>query len=118
MHDAVIKAASAALSVPLTPAPWRSLSPGAVYRYYPGKSDGALSTGRLEVRVFHHSIPAVTAEMDALDRALLADGDTGVIGTGGDALVICRTKEGSRAGYVRGTDLVYQQAGYEIQGRA
>lgn len=117
MHDTVVKAAASALSVPLIPAPSRTLAPAAVYRYYPGKSDGALATARLTVRVFHHTVSKAAAEIDALSRALLADGDTGVIGEGGDTLVICRTKEGGHAGHVRGTDLCFLQAGFEIQGR-
>ena len=117
MHDRVVKAASAALTVPLSPAPGKSLSPSAVYRYYPGRGDGALRTARFEVRVFHRSPDAAAAEISALQRALLADGDTGVVGIGADSLVICGTKEGGRGGYVRGCGLYYLQAGFEIQGR-
>ncbi len=117
MLDTVIKAAAAALDVPLSPAPGRTLSPSAVYRFYPGRSDGALSAARLEIRVFHHSASAAWKQIESLCRALLADGDTGVVGTGGDALVICRSREGSRSGWVSGTNLCYEQAGFEIQGR-
>lgn len=117
MHDLLLKAASGALGVPLVPAPGRTLSPGAVYRFYPGRSDGALCTARLTVRVFHRSVAAAMAEIDKLRRALLHDGDTGIVGTGGDTLVICETDEGGRAGHVRGTDLYFVQAGFEVQGR-
>lgn len=117
MHDRLLAAAKEALGVPLVPAPGRSAAPGAVYRLYPGRSDGALSTARLTVRVFHRSVSAAMAEIDNLRHAFLHDGDTGIVGTGGDALIVCGTDEGGRAGHVRGTDLYFVQAGFEVQGR-
>ena len=118
MHDRLMAAVRDALTVPLTPAPGRIGEPSAVYRCRPGRSDGALCTERLTVRVFHNSPAEAMEEIDALRRALVSDGDTGIVGTGGDALVICETDEGAAAGYVRGTALYYVQAGFEALGRA
>ncbi len=117
MHNLLIETAKDILSVPLTPAPGYTAAPSAVYRFYPGHSDGALCTGRLTVRVFHRSVSAAMSEIDRLRRAFLHDGDSGVVGTGGDTLVVCGTDEGGRAGHVRGTDLYYVQAGFDVQGR-
>lgn len=117
MYDMLLTAVKNALRVPLFPAPGRTVAPGAVYRFYPGRSDGALCTARLNVRVFHRSVADAMAEIDRLRRALLSDGDTGIVGTGGDALVVCGTDEGGRAGRVRGTDLYFVQAGFAVQGR-
>lgn len=117
MHDRLIAAAKAALTVPLSPAPGRCGTPSAVYRYTPGRSDGALCTARLEVRVFHESPSLAAREITALRRALVADGDTGVVGEGGDALVICQTDEGGASGYARGTGLYFIKAGFEVEGR-
>lgn len=117
MHDRLIKAASRALHVPLYAAPGVLGVPSAVYRYYPLRSDGSLCTARLEVRVFHTSLSAAAAELEALRDAIVSDGDTGIVGSGGDTLVICQTDEGARSGYVRGTGLYYVKAGFEAQGR-
>lgn len=117
MHDLLLGAAKDALRVPLSPAPGYTAAPSAVYRFYPGRCDGALCTARLTVRVFHRSVAAAMAEIDSLRRALLHDGDTGILGTGGDTIVVCGTDEGGRAGHVRGTDLYFVQAGFEVQGR-
>ena len=117
MHDLLLDAIKQALRVPLSPAPGYTIAPSAVYRFYPGRSDGSLSTARLTVRVFHRSVAAAVAEIDGLRRALLHDGDTGVVGTGCDTLVVCGTDEGGRCGHVRGTDLYFVQAGFAVQGR-
>lgn len=117
MHDRLLAAAGDALRVPLSPAPGYTVSPAAVYRFYPGRSDGSLCTARLTVRVFHRSVTEAMAEIDRLRRVLLHDGDTGIVGTGGDAIVVCETDEGGRSGHVRGTDLYFVQAGFEAQGR-
>lgn len=118
MHDLLVQTARDHLSVPLTPAPGYAAVPSAVYRFYPGRCDGALCTGRLTVRVFHRTVSDAMSEIDRLRRALLRDGDTGIVGSGGDAVVVCGTEEGGRAGHVRGTDLYFVQAGFEAQGRA
>ncbi len=117
MHDRLIRAAADALRVPLTPAPGNLGIPSAVYRYYPGKTDGALCTARLEVRVFHTSIAEAAAEIDALCRAIVSDGDTGVVGEHGDTIVVCQSDEGAGSGSVRGTGLYFVKAGFEAQGR-
>ena len=117
-YDRLMAAVRDALGVPLIPAPGYLGVPSAVYRCRPGRSDGALCTLRLTVRVFHNSPAEAMAELAALRRALVSDGDTGIVGLGGDAIVICETDEGSAAGRIRGTDLYYAQAGFEAQGRA
>lgn len=117
MHDRLIHAAARALHVSLSPAPAKAGKPAAVYRYYPGKSDGALCTARLEVRVFHDSLGAAAAEIDALTQAIVSDGDTGIVGSGGDTIVVCRSDEGAHSGFVRGTGLYFVKAGFDAQGR-
>ena len=117
MHDRLVSAAAKALGVPLLPAPGNVGAPSAVYRYYPGKSDGALCTARLEVRVFHTSVSAAAAEIEALRRAIVSDGDTGIVGEGGDTVVVCQSDEGAHSGSVRGTGLYFVKAGFEAQGR-
>jgi len=118
MHDLLTKALRSALTVPLAPAPGRLGEPSAVYRYRPGRSDGALQTAHLTVRVFHRTPSEAAAELAAVRKKLSADGDSGVVGEGGGALVICGTDEGGAAGRVRGMDLYYVQAGFEVLGRA
>ena len=117
MHEQLLRTASSALSVPLSAGPGRIGVPSAVYKYRIGRSDGALCVAHLTVRVFHHSVNEAAAEIDALRRALIADGDTGIVGSGGDAIVVCGTDEGSACGYVRGTGLYFVQAGFEAEGR-
>ncbi|MBQ8746395.1 MAG: hypothetical protein IJZ08_00830 [Clostridia bacterium] len=117
IQDRLIEAAARALHVPLMPAPGGLGVPSAVYRCFPGRSDGALCAARLEVRVFHHSLSAAAEEIEALSRAIVSDGDTGILGKGGDSLVVCRTADGAGSGYLRGTDLYFVKAAFEAEGR-
>lgn len=118
MFSCVIGAAAAALPVPLRPAPARGGAPCAVYRYRPGRSDGAMAAARLEVRVFARSAAEAAGALEGLRRAIVTDGDSGGIGTDGAALVVRETDEGGECGYVRGSGLYYMQTGFDIRGRA
>ncbi len=117
IQERLIEAARRALHVPLLPAPGSLGIPSAVYRCMPGKSDGALCAARLEVRVFHRSPSAAAEEIDALSRAIVSDGDTGIVGEGGDTLVVCRTDNGADSGYIRAAELYFVKAAFETQGR-
>jgi hypothetical protein len=103
--------------VPLTPAPQKKAIPSAVYRCHPGYCDGSLLTADLTVRVFHYSPEEAEKELSRLRKALLRDGDSGVIGTGADTLILCETDKGGAAGAIPGTPLYYVQAGFTAQGR-
>ncbi len=118
MLSELLRAARAALTVPLTPAPAKGLSPAAIYRFQPAEADGAHARGHFTVRVFHTSPEAAFLEIRRLRRALVSDGDLGRVGVGADALRIYETKEGGAFGYVRDTSLCYVQAGFFVEGRA
>ena len=118
MFKYVLDAAAGALRVPLMPAPARHTVPSAVYRYFPGESDGALTSARFEVRIFARTPAECAEELERLRRAIVADGDAGVIGDEADPLIVCETKEGSGSGFVRGGELYFVKAGFDIKGRA
>ena len=117
IQDRLIETATRVLRVPLMPAPGGLSTPSAVYRCFPGKSDGSLCAARLEVRVFHRSVAEAAEEIETLSRAIVSDGDTGILGNGGDTVVVCRTADGAGSGRVRGTDLYFVKAAFEAQGR-
>ena len=56
--------------------------------------------------------------IDRIRHALITDGDTGVIGEGDGALILCGTDDGGGFGFVRGTGFYYMQAGFDVKGRA
>lgn len=113
----VLKAAADVLHVPLFPAPCRNSQPCAVYRYYDTESDGTLARSRFEVRVIAGSAKEANAEIEALRRALISDGDSGILSDAGGMLLICASDDGSGAGRLR-TGLYYAKAGFDIKGRA
>ena len=114
----VVRAAAGALGVPLSPAPCRRSGPCATYRYLPAKSDGAMQAWRLNVRVFAPSAAQAARESEKLRKALVPDGDTGVIGEGARMRVVCAEDEGGSCGFVRGTQMYYVQSGFLIRSRA
>lgn len=116
--ETILQAVTGALSVPVMPAPARGVLPCAVYRYYPGESDGVMAKSRMEVRVITPTSAAAVREMRALRRALVQEGDSGVLEDEGGTLLVCETAEGSGAGYLRGCGMYYVKAGFEICGRA
>ena len=118
MLSTVVSAASAALTVPLTPAPARQAPPCAVYRYYPSGSDGMKRSAIFTVRVFAPTVEAAEEELNRLRRALVSDGDMGRIGDADDPLLAQETSHHSLSGYVRGTGIYFLQAGFTISGRA
>lgn len=117
MQQRLIREIGRVLTVPLSPAPGRQAVPSAVYRCHPGYSDGSLLTADVTLRVFHYTPEEAEEELSRLRRALLRDGDSGVIGRGGEALILMETDKGGASGHVRGTDLYYVQAGFTAQGR-
>lgn len=116
--ETILKAITDAVSLPVMPAPARGKLPCVVYRYYPGESDGVMAKSRLEVRVMHPTVYDTIQEMTALRRALVQEGDSGVLTDEGGTLLICETEEGSGAGYLRGCGMCYLKAGFDICGRA
>jgi len=114
----VICAAQSALRVPLIPAPCRGKSPCAVYRYRPGAVDGAGQTAHLEVCVFAPSVTQAEAELTSLRRALVTDGDTGLLGTEAHRILVCGTDNGSAGGYVRDCGLYFLRQGFILRARA
>lgn len=118
MLSTVVSAASAALTVPLTPAPARQAPPCAVYRYYPSGSDGSVQTAVFTVRVFAPTVVAAANELGRLRRALVSDGDMGRIGDAADPILVRETAQHALSGYVRGAGIYFLQAGFTISGRA
>lgn len=116
--ETILRVISGVLSIPVMPAPARGTLPCAVYRYFPGESDGVMARSRMEVRVMLPSAAAAIREMTALRRALVQEGDSGVLSDEGGTLLICETAEGGGAGYLRGCGMYYVKAGFEICGRA
>ena len=113
----ILQAVENALRVPLTPAPCRTAGECAVYRLIPGKSDGALERAYLHIRVFCHTAADAAAQQARLRAALIADGDSGVLGTGVGALIVCATDRGGEVGVAK-SGMYYCQSGFEICGRA
>lgn len=114
----VTEAAQRAMGIPLYPSPARGQIPCAVYTWQPSGSDGALSRAHMTVRVFASDAASAAKSLDALCGALIADGDSGVIGEGDGTLTVCETAADGGYGYIRGAGIYYVQAGFDIQGRA
>ena len=77
-----------------------------------------MAKSRMEVRVMAPTAASAIREMSALRRALVQEGDSGVLEDEGGALLICETSEGGGAGYLRGCGMYYVKAGFAICGRA
>ena len=118
MQKTVLSAATTAMTVPLFPAPSYHAPPCAVYRYYPAGSDGAKRTATFTVRVFASTVTEAAEELSRLRRALVSDGDLGLIGDADNLLLVRETSEGATSGYVRGAQVYFIQAGFTISGRA
>lgn len=116
--SALTQAASAALSVPLMPAPARGILPCAAYRFYPGESDGAMARSRFEVRVFAASPEDAVREITSLRRSMVPDGDSGALSDENGMILICETNEGGGAGYVRGCGMYFIKAGFDVSAHA
>ena len=118
MLPTIVSAAEAALTVPLTPAPARQAPPCAIYRYYPTASDGAKQTAIFTVRVFASTVERAAGELSRLRRALVSDGDLGLIGDAANLLLVRETAHHALSGYVRLAGVYFVQAGFTISGRA
>lgn len=114
----VVETAQRAMGIPLYPSPARGKMPCAVYTWRPAGSDGSLSSSHMTVRVFASDVMTAEASIHDLCHALIADGDSGVVGQGSEMLTICETAADSGFGYIRGAGIYYVQAGFDIQGRA
>ena len=119
MLPTIIAAVQDAVDVPVTEAPERRGSSAVVYRYYPGKSDGTLVTGRLELRFTAFTLNEAYTNMMAVRRALLGSCTDGVsvIGEGASRIIVCETPVGSGSGYAHGCGLYYVKTSFDLQGR-
>ena len=119
MLPTIIAAVEGAVEIPVTEAPQRRGSSAVIYRYYPGKSDGTLVTGRLELRFTAFTLGEAYSNMMAVRQALLGDctDGTSVIGDGASRIIVCETPVGSGSGYAHGSGLYYVKTSFDLQGR-
>ncbi len=113
----VLDRVAATLDIPLYPAPARTFGSCAVYRWYPGQSDGVRSSGRLEIRVTAPHITDAAEKLELIRQAIVGEGTSGISDGCGGTLTVCRSNEGASSGYIRGSGLYYIKAGFDVNGR-
>ena len=74
-------------------------------------------TATFTVRVFASTVTEAAEELSRVRRALVSDGDLGLIGDADNLLLVRETSEGASSGYVRGAQVYFIQAGFTISGR-
>lgn len=118
MFEQIIEAIRSAAGTEVTPAPHRRRAESVVYRWYPLTDDGSLATARLELRFMSESLAEAVSRLSRVKQQILSQGDSGVIGSGCDTLIVSQTPEGSGSGYARGSGLYFVKAGFLVRGRS